>query len=59
VKQARYPDDKIEAVYLALLSRKPTAAEMTAWAKAQSQGLNTIQDLLYALLNSQQFIFIQ
>jgi hypothetical protein len=32
---------------------------MTAWAIAQSQGLNTIQDLLYALLNSQQFIFIQ
>lgn len=59
VKQARYPDDKIEAVYITLLSRKPTAEEMAAWAKAQSQGLNTIQDLLYALLNSQQFIFIQ
>ncbi|MDZ4401727.1 DUF1549 domain-containing protein [Prosthecobacter sp.] len=59
VKQARYPDDKIEAVYLALLSRKPTAEEMAAWAKAQSHGLNTIQDLVYALLNSQQFIFIQ
>jgi hypothetical protein len=59
VKQARYPDDQVEAVYLTLLSRKPTADESARWSKAQTQGVNQIEDLIYALLNTQQFIFIQ
>jgi hypothetical protein len=56
VKQARYPDDKVEAVYLALLSRKPTGAEITCWNQS---GLTDLDDLIYALLNTRQFIFIQ
>jgi len=59
VSKAQYPDDKVEAVYMALLCRKPTAAEKATWLKAQDQGLNSIEDLIFALLNTQQFIFIQ
>jgi hypothetical protein len=59
VKQARYPDDQMEAVYLTLFSRRPTADEKARWSKAQAQGVNQIEDLIYALLNTQQFIFIQ
>ena len=59
VGKAQYPDDKIEAIYKAVLSRKPTAREKEVWLKAQDEGLNTFEDLVYALLNTQQFIFIQ
>ncbi len=60
VNKAPYPDDKVEAVYLTLLSRKPTPKELEIWNKAQSSdaGLD-ISDLIYALINTQQFIFIQ
>lgn len=59
VNKAPYPDDKIEAAYMTLLSRKPTAKEKETWLKAQSENFNAMEDLIYALLNTQQFIFIQ
>lgn len=59
VNKAQYPDDKIEAAYMTLLSRKPSAAEKQTWLKAQESGLGSMEDLVFALLNTQQFIFIQ
>jgi hypothetical protein len=59
ISKAQYPDDKLEAAYMAILARKPTAKEKEAWGKAQDTGLNTTEDLIYALLNTQQFIFVQ
>ncbi|MGV3660549.1 MAG: DUF1549 domain-containing protein [Prosthecobacter sp.] len=59
LKEARYPDDKVEAAYLALLSRRPTSEEKVRWQQAQAAGLTKFEDLIYALLNTQQFIFIQ
>ena len=59
VSKARYPDDKIEAAYLAILARKPTAKEKDLWLQAQDKGLSTMEDLVFSLLNTQQFIFIQ
>lgn len=53
------PEEKFEAAYLALFSRKPTPVERAIWAKAADDGLRSIDDLLYALLNSKQFLFIQ
>ncbi|MBE2284936.1 MAG: DUF1549 domain-containing protein [Prosthecobacter sp.] len=53
---AKYPDDQIASVYLTLLSRLPTQAEKAAWSKS---GLTTIDDLVFALLNTQQFIFVR
>ncbi len=58
VNKAQYPDDKVEAAYMTLLSRKPTANEKQTWLKAQDSGL-TMDDLVFSLLNTQQFIFIQ
>lgn len=55
---AKYPDDQVTAVYQTLLSRKPTEAERTTWAKAQQSGLD-IEDLVFALINTQQFIFVR
>ncbi len=59
ISKAQYPDDKLEAAYMAILARKPTAKEKETWLKAQDSGLNATEDLIYALLNTQQFIFIQ
>ena len=59
VKKAPYPDDKVDAIYMTILSRKPTAAEKAVWLKAQDSGLTSMEDLVFSLLNTQQFIFIQ
>lgn len=53
---AKYPDEQLSAIYLTLLSRQPTAAEKAAWTRS---GLTSAEDLIYALLNTQQFIFIK
>lgn len=59
VNKAEYPDDKVEAAYMTILSRKPTASEKAVWLKAQDSGLTGMEDLVFSLLNTQQFIFIQ
>jgi hypothetical protein len=59
VNKAPYPDDKVDAIYMTLLSRKPTTAEKEKWIKAQEKGLTDFEDLVYALINTQQFVFIQ
>jgi len=59
VNKAPYPDEKVDAAYMTILSRKPTAREKDAWLKAQDKGLTDMQDLVFSLLNTQQFIFIQ
>jgi hypothetical protein len=53
------PREQVDAAYLALFSRKATAAEHATWERAAANGLRSIDDLLYALLNTKQFIFIQ
>ncbi len=53
---AKYADDQLAAIYLTLLSRLPTEAEKTAWAKS---GLTSPEDLVFALINTQQFIFVR
>ncbi|MCB1227382.1 MAG: DUF1553 domain-containing protein, partial [Verrucomicrobiales bacterium] len=59
LRKAQYPDDQLEAAYLAILSRPPTDVERQTWLTAQSRGLDSTEDLIFALLNTQQFIFIQ
>ena len=59
ISRAKYPDEQVDTIYTALLSRKPTPKEKEAWLHAQDKGLTDTKDLIYALLNTQQFIFIQ
>ncbi|MEZ0388474.1 MAG: DUF1553 domain-containing protein [Verrucomicrobium sp.] len=59
VNKAPYPDEKVDAIYKTLLSRMPTPREREIWQKAQDKGLTTLEDLIYSLINTQQFIFIQ
>ncbi len=55
---AKYPDEQLRVVYQTLLTRDPTSAEKDAWAKAAEAGLD-IEDLVFALINTQQFIFVR
>jgi hypothetical protein len=59
INKMPYPEEKIQAAYMTLLSRKPTARELEIWQKASEKGLDKIEDLIYSLINTQQFIFIQ
>ena len=53
------PEDKIEVIYRTMLTRRPTDQEMQRiLAEHKKHGDEVIEDLVWALLNSRQFIFI-
>lgn len=59
LNKQQYHDEKVTTAYMTLLSRQPTEQEREIWRKAADRGLTEMEDLLYALINTQQFIFIQ
>ena len=59
INKVQYPDEKLEAAYMTLLTRKPTAKEKDLWLQAMDKGLDKMEDLIFSLINTQQFIFIQ
>jgi hypothetical protein len=59
VGKAQFADERIDATYVAVLSRKPSAREKALCLQAQEKGLSTVEDLIYALINTRQFIFNQ
>jgi len=54
-------EDRLETVYLTMLSRRPTAAEVNvfreAWAADPETG--TVPGIVWTMLNTRQFLFIQ
>jgi hypothetical protein len=54
-------EDRLETVYLTMLSRRPTAAEVKvfreAWAADPETG--TVPGIVWTMLNTRQFLFIQ
>ena len=54
------PDDKVRGVFFTLLSRYPTADEMTIGLEMlEKDGDDGIKDLGWALINSPEFLFVQ
>ncbi len=55
------PEDRVDSVYLTMLSRKPTRVEEAGWVKeAKGQtGPQAVSDLIWTLANSNEFIFIK
>jgi hypothetical protein len=53
------PEEKIRTIYLACLSRMPSAGELSRWKShaAKSQGLAGYEDLMWTLLNTSEFLF--
>ncbi|MEQ1840373.1 MAG: DUF1549 domain-containing protein, partial [Verrucomicrobiales bacterium] len=56
--KAKDEEGKAVVVYLTLLSRRPSEAELSTWRQAKAEGLDSIEDLVFALINSRQFLFI-
>ncbi|MBO0698054.1 MAG: hypothetical protein J2P46_06655, partial [Zavarzinella sp.] len=60
VKDKRPPADAVEELYLASLSRPPTADEKAKtldYVGHQSNKQQGLEDVLWALLNSKEFMF--
>jgi hypothetical protein len=58
--QARSPRDKIDAMYRSLLSRPPTASEAEMFLQTvATNGKQAYADMLFALLNSREFLSVQ
>lgn len=54
------PEDRIETIYTAMLSRKPTSKEAARLLKeVTTNGDRAYNDIVWAVLNSSQFLFIQ
>lgn len=57
---AATPQSKFDLVYRAMLSRRPTEREVARiLTDYRKHGEETVEDLVWALLNSPQFLFIQ
>ena len=60
LEEAHSPEEKIAVVYRAMLTREPTEREtVRILADYEEHGDETMEDLVWALLNSRQFLFIQ
>ncbi len=59
INQSNNSQARIDAIFMCLLSRKPTTEERALWREAQNRGMTSDVSLIYALLNTKQFSFIQ
>ena len=55
---AATPEEKVAAAFLCILSRPPTPAELDLMLPEAKKGRDGLKNILYALLNSNEFIFI-
>jgi hypothetical protein len=59
VTKAKSADDAIDAIYLSTLSRHATAEEKALLAPVAAAGNEGKGDVLWTVLNTRQFLFIQ
>ncbi len=60
LKKAATPEEKLEMIYLSVLSRKPDAEETSMiLADAEKRGDEIYQDVVFALMNTQEFYFVK
>lgn len=58
IDAATTPEGKVKAAFLFILTRYPTPAEMDLMLTEAKKGREGIKNMIYALLNSNEFIFI-
>jgi hypothetical protein len=60
IKDARGAKSKLDTAFLGVLGRKPTASERRDWERPLTKGGDqAVQDLVWTLVNSHEFLFIQ
>ena len=58
IDSASTPEEKVKAAFLTILSRYPTPAELDLMLPEAKTGRDGVKNIIYALLNSNEFIFI-
>jgi len=58
IDAATSPEEKVKAAFITILSRPPTPAELDLMLPEAKKGRDGIKNIIYALLNSNEFIFI-
>ena len=58
IDAATTPEGKVKAAFLAILTRYPTPAELDLMLTEAQKGREGVKNIIYALLNSNEFIFI-
>jgi hypothetical protein len=59
MEKVKNPADKAEAIFLSLLNRKPTLREKDIAKRVTADGEQGYADMIWALVNSREFSFIQ
>jgi len=57
--QVKSPPEKVEALFVSVLNRRPTLAEKDIAKRALSGGDDGYANMIWALINTREFIFIQ
>jgi hypothetical protein len=58
INAADSPEGKVKAAFLAILTRYPTPAEIELMLPEAKKGNSGIKNIIYALLNSNEFMFV-
>lgn len=59
MEKVKSPPEKVEALFVSVLSRRPTLAEKDIAKRALSGGDDGYANMIWALINTREFIFIQ
>lgn len=59
MEKVKTPPEKVEAMFLSILNRRPTLSEKDIAKRALSSGDDGYANMIWALINTREFIFVQ
>lgn len=59
MEKVKSPSEKVEALFMSVLSRRPTMQEKDIAKRALSSGDDGYANMIWALINTREFIFVQ
>ena len=59
MEKVKSPGEKVEALFMSIMSRRPTLAEKDIAQRALSSGDDGYANMIWALINTREFIFVQ
>ncbi len=59
MEKVKSPPEKVEALFMSVLSRRPTLSEKDIAQRALSSGDDGYANMIWALINTREFIFVQ
>jgi hypothetical protein len=59
MEKVRNPSDKVDSMFLAIMSRKPTMNERDISKRVLAAGEDGYANMIWALVNTREFMFVQ